>query len=107
MKFLAICAGGNIRSRAFAHHLMYRLGHQALSASGEKQDADTMTMLCAWADRIILLTPEYAASIPSAYRSKVKVFAVGPDLYGSPWHFEMQAIVHRCIEPWAKLGFPL
>lgn len=107
MKFLCICAGGNIRSRAFVHHLMYRLGHDALSASHDKQKDDTLATLCAWADRIIVVQPEYTARIPADHKRKVKVLDVGPDEFGSPWHFILQDKVQQLVGEWAQKGFQI
>lgn len=107
MKFLVLCAGGNIRSRAIVHHLMYRLGKDALSASHEKQPEDTLAMLCAWADRIVVAQPHYVERINPMFRDKVKVIDVGPDSYGSPWHFILQEQVTRLIGEWEKEGFAL
>jgi len=105
MNFLCICAGGNIRSRAVAHHLMYRLGHEALSASHDKQGDVTLVMLCEWADRIVLAQPQYIERIPARYRTKVKVLDIGPDEFGSPWHFILQEKVQKLVGEWAEKGF--
>ena len=107
MKILCICAGGNVRSRAFAHRLLYELGHDALSASHDKQSEATFTMLCDWAERIIVVQPEYLGRIRPVYRPKAKVLDVGPDVYGSCWHFVLQAKVRDLLDPWAAKGFPL
>jgi hypothetical protein len=105
MKFLVICAGGNVRSRAFVHYLMYDLGQDALSASHDKQSEATLNMLCDWADRIVVVQPEYAARIRPTHRSKVKVMDVGPDNYGSCWHFLLQAKMRPMMDAWAKTGY--
>lgn len=105
MKFLVICAGGNIRSRAFVHHLMYRMDHEALSASHDKQRDDTLETLCAWADRIVVVQPQYAERVPPAHKGKVKVLDVGPDDFGSPWHFILQDRVQKFVLGWAQDGF--
>ena len=107
MKFLCVCAGGNIRSRAFVHRLMYHLGQDALSMSHDKQPDDTLRMLCGWADRIIVIQPGYAVRIPAEHRRKVKVMDVGPDEFGSPWHFILQERMRNLLDPWAQAGYPL
>lgn len=105
MKFLVICAGGNIRSRAFVHHLMYRLGFEALSASHDRQTDGTLALLFDWADRIVVVQPQYAARVTPDHRHKVKVLDVGPDEFGSPWHFILQYKIQCLISEWAKSGF--
>jgi hypothetical protein len=107
VKFLCICAGGNIRSRAFVHRLMYTQGQDALSASHDKQSDGTLRILCEWADRIILIEPQYGARLPAEYRNKVKVLDVGPDVFGSPWHFLLQDKMRGLLDPWAAAGYPL
>lgn len=107
MKFLTVCAGGNIRSRAAAYRLMYHHDQDALSASADKQPEETFRMLCAWADRIVIMQPQFVARIPAAARIKVVLCDVGEDNYGSPWHFELQEKVKRFLDIWAKNGFAL
>lgn len=107
MKFLAICAGGNVRSRAFVHHLMYDLGQEALSASHDKQDPATWAMLCNWADRIIVAEPKFLERIAPCDRPKTKVMDVGPDVYGSCWHFVLQARMRAMVDEWARRGYAL
>ena len=105
MKILAVCAGGNIRSRALAYRLMYHHGQDALSASADKQAQDTWRMLCDWADRIVLMQPHFAGRIQDGYKAKVRICDVGEDLYGSPWHFQLQEKVAAFCVPWAASGF--
>ena len=107
MKFLVICAGGNIRSRSFVHDLMYRRGHEAMSASHDKQTDETLKMLFEWADRIIVVQPKYAERVTSDHKHKVKVLDVGPDEFGSPWHFILQDRMQQLVVEWEKSGFAL
>lgn len=84
---------------------MYRRGQEALSVSHDKQATETLAMLGAWADRIVLAQPHYVERIPVAHRHKIKVIDVGPDSYNSPWHFILQEQVQRLMAEWQKEGF--
>ena len=84
---------------------MYDLGHDALSASHDKQSDGTLHMLCDWADRIIVVQPEYAARIRPIHQPKIKIMDVGPDSYGSCWHFLLQAKMRSLMGTWAQAGY--
>jgi predicted protein tyrosine phosphatase len=105
MKILTICHGGNVRSRAMAYILMERHKHDALSAGAGYQKS-TIEWLCDnWAERIVLMQPQFMNVIPQKHRHKVHVCDVGEDNYGSPWNF---ILIERCATfatNWATRGW--
>lgn len=107
MKFLCVCAGGNIRSRAMAYIMMERHKQDALSA-GALYQPDTIAHLAAtWADRIIVMEPKFLEVIPFPLRGKARVNDVGHDTYGTPWNF---ILIDRCAgfaKEWAARNFAL
>ncbi len=46
-----------------------------------KNSHDTQKMLYEWADVVILTAGKYVGEIPEAYRSKLKVWDVGTDVW--------------------------
>jgi hypothetical protein len=93
MKILCICEAGAARSVAMAFSLKYNWRHDALAASAAKNSPATMRMLCKWAEKIILMVPQFADVIPKVYRSKVTVVDIGPDIWGRPLCADLQSIV--------------
>lgn len=107
MKFLTICAGGNVRSRAMAYILMERHKQDALSAGFNYQKPTIAWLSEHWADRIILMQPQYMEAVPVNQRHKVKVCDVGGDTYGTCWNF---ILIDRCVhfaKEWANRNFSL
>lgn len=107
MKFLCICAGGNIRSRAMAYILMERHKQDALSAGANYQPQTIAHLAATWADRIIIMRPQFLEVIPFPLRNKVKVNDVGEDVFGTPWNF---ILIERCASfarDWAAHNFAL
>jgi predicted protein tyrosine phosphatase len=105
VKFLCICAGGNIRSRAMVHALMDIHHQEALSAGAERNNPETFKMLSAWADRIVVMQPQFAAAVPAEHRKKIVICDVGPDVYGSPWHFILHNKVRTFADAWKTRDF--
>lgn len=82
MRFLCICEGGNVRSRAMAYVLHDLKGHEAIPIGRRWASLTTLHMMCLWADVVVVMQPEIASCVPKEFRSKVKVVDVGPDRYG-------------------------
>lgn len=107
MKFLCVCAGGNIRSRAMAYILMERHKQDALSAGALYQPQTIAHLAATWADRIIVMEPKFLEVIPFPIRGKVKVNDVGQDTYGTCWNF---LLIDKCAafaKDWAARNFAL
>jgi predicted protein tyrosine phosphatase len=84
MKVLAVCQGGNVRSVSLAFLLKYRYGIDALACSFEKNSPETISMLCSWADSIVVMEPQFSQYIPEMFQNKIQVCNVGPDVWGNP-----------------------
>ena len=85
-KVLCVCQGGNSRSVACSFLLKYRYGCDALAASWETNSVETLTMLYEWADIIIVMQAEFEERVYLAYRDKVVVIDVGPDIWFNGLH---------------------
>jgi predicted protein tyrosine phosphatase len=92
-RYLCICQGGNVRSAALATVFKQRHHHDALALGYERCSTVTLTLLCAWADTIVVMHAPYTVVVPATYQSKVVVCDVGPDTYGSPTHPDLVAQV--------------
>lgn len=82
MKYLCVCVGGNVRSRALAYVLHDLMGHEAIPVGTRWMSPETLAMLCGWADVIVVMQPQIAMSIPPQFAGKVECVDVGEDTYG-------------------------
>ena len=96
VKFLCLCRGGNVRSVCLAWHLKDR-GHEAISAGFDYLSADTLSMLFNWADKIVVMQPEFSGLIPLELTHKVMICDVGEDRYGNPMNRELKDQVKQWI----------
>ena len=84
MKILCVCLGGNCRSVHLAYLLKYRYGHDALACGIEPNGGDTFTMLCDWAEKIILLI-DATNEVNETNRHKIVDWSsLGPDQWFNP-----------------------
>ncbi len=97
-KILTMCAGGNVRSVALKYLLKYKYGHEALCCGQDANSAETIDMLCSWADYVIVLTQEYEKFVPEKYKNKLLCYDVGPDRFGYAFHPELGMILMEMIE---------
>ena len=81
MKILVLCERGNSRSVALAWILKDHMGHNAIATGMRTTDDDTKKMLYDWAERIILVDKTFEDKIPEGYKSKLKIWDVGPDRF--------------------------
>jgi hypothetical protein len=81
MKILTCCHGGNVRSHAMAVTLK-EMGHEAIAVGLWNITADTKDMMCAWANKIVIMEESMRESIPERFKYKVHLVEVGPDVYG-------------------------
>lgn len=92
-KILCVCEGGNVRSVACAYLFKYRFGYNALAISSRKNSLETHQMLWEWADRIIVMQPEFKDFVEPLYRHKVTIYDVGPDQWGNCLHPDLLEII--------------
>ena len=96
LRILCVCEGGFTRSVCLAGHLRNDGGrpvHDSIAASWRFNTPETITMLCAWAEFVVVMEPYMLEKIPQEYRSKSKVCDVGPDRYGQPLHPDLVVLV--------------
>jgi len=86
MKVLTICSAGTVRSVSMAHVLKARYGIDAIPAGHDLNSQETLDMLSDWADKIIVMQPQYATGLPARNAHKIIVVDVGPDIWGNPLH---------------------
>ncbi len=93
LKFLCVCAGGVVRSVTLAAMLKYWFDHDALAASIDKNVGETMTMLCEWADTIVVMDGWmlgwFLEQYGEKYDGKLKLVPVGPDKWGMSNHDDL------------------
>ena len=97
MKILCICDQGNNRSVTFAHLLKY-WGNDTLSLGLATTSPETLTMLCAWADKIVLTEASQRVTIPPRLHSKLVLCDVGPDTYPRPFNKELLVKAKQQLE---------
>lgn len=97
-KFLCVCDGGNVRSHALAFHLKWDRKQEAIAAGRLHLSVETMSMLCEWADVIVLMEPHMVSSIPTMQMHKIVVMDVGPDRWGVYVHPELWKAVTEGTE---------
>lgn len=93
MNVLCVCQYGHSRSVALARALHAR--RIPAVACGWLTAGTGLAALAAWADRIAVLEPGYAAHVPADHRAKIIVIDVGPDRWSNPYHPELAALVDR------------
>ena len=90
MKILCICRGGNTRSVALKM-ILNKVGHDAIALGAERNSEETLNFLGdKWADRVIVLHPSLMKYIPKYLLNKTLLLDVGDDIWGSPFHPDLQ-----------------
>lgn len=92
-KYLVICDGGNVRSHALAYKLKWVYHQQAIAIGRLNSTPETIEMMCEWADKIAIMQPHMAESVPEKYHDKIVVIDVGPDRWGVHVHPELNEMV--------------
>ena len=92
----------NSRSVALGYVLKYGLGHDSIACSWEKNSPETIAMLCAWADRVIVVEGHMVEKIPQMFHVKLSVYDVGPDRWFNGLHPELIEILSEMTgrDPW-------
>lgn len=85
MRVVCMCQRGNVRSAGLAYLLKdYYGGHDAVAIGWQTAGTELKDILFKWADKIIVLEPYMVAHVPAEYKTKMSVYDVGPDVYGTP-----------------------
>ena len=106
MKIIVCCLGGVCRSVGLCDILRNDHGIDAFAVGLCNTTAEGQAFLYEWADRIIVVEPQDAESVPEQYQetwsnaevwnpkwdAKRKVIDIGPDVWGKARHPELRAI---------------
>ena len=99
MKILCVCRSGNVRSVATKYVLNKRGYDDVIAVGGYLNTFKTMSILCKWADTILLAKPNHRAFISSDYRDKIdKNFVIGDDRWGTPVNWELAEIIEKQLD---------
>ena len=98
MRVLTMCQGGNSRSVGCGYLLKYKYNMDAIACSWEKNTADTIKMLCEWADAIITMEASFYSYIPEEYRKKLFIVDVGPDRWANSLHPDLIATIEKILD---------
>ena len=104
MKILTVCEGGNVRSVGLAQRLKAH-DHNAVAvgtmyAFASYNDRQPGTMLAEWADLVVVMSAEMLPNcgIEKNYHHKLKICEVGKDVYGNPFHHDLQKLCGEWME---------
>jgi hypothetical protein len=91
MKLVTVCEEGLNRSVA-ARWLLQYVGHEVIPVGLNRHTDETLQMLYAWADRVVVLDRRLSARVPA---EKLVVWDVGPDRYPHHYHPELVRRLRR------------
>lgn len=97
-KFLAICAGGMVRSGGMKFAITYgqKLG-ECIALGVEANSQETIRNIARLVDHVILMDESLKDGIPAGI--EYYICDVGPDVYGTPFHPDLQTKINN----WLKL----
>jgi hypothetical protein len=95
MKILTVCLGGQVRSVAMANYLIANFGINAVPQGTANPFPGNFNWYTQWADKIIVMQPEYAERCPA---EKVLICDVGPDTWGNPGNVDLE----QKIKDWCE-----
>lgn len=102
MKILTMCRGGHVRSVGAKFLLSYKYGHEVLACGWESNSDETLEMLFDWADFIIVMKDEFMQYVPKKYKGKTFCYHVGRDIFGNPFHPDLQKFTEKLIKSHGK-----
>ncbi len=73
------------------------LDHSTLACGIDNNDPETLAMMFEWADFIVIMHRDFLEKIPVQYSSKVRIFHVGDDIWGNPFHEDLQGKIVRLL----------
>lgn len=98
MKIVTMCRGGHVRSVGLKFILRYSYGHDVIACGWEGNAAETREMLFKWADYIVVLMKGFEDYVPVEFRPKTFCYDVGEDVFGNPFHPQLQAALKGMIQ---------
>lgn len=102
---------GSVRSGAMAIALKNYGASDTLQCGWRTGSLETLRMLTAWADAIIVMQPEMIGflteKIGAFEYDKILVVDVGVDVYGHPMHDKLVQHLFPIAEDWKRKGWKL
>lgn len=89
MKVLCICSHGNVRSVALAYLIKTIYKHEAIAIGIKPSSIETLKMLYAWADMIVVTTSGLGIKAPTDI-NKIRLLDIGEDIWHNPFAQELQ-----------------
>lgn len=100
-RVVCICRGGQVRSVATRYILADRFGFRRVLVCGwEKNDKETVEMLCRWADAVVVVgsTGNWWHTPDPMFEDKTHRLNIGEDRWGVYNHPELVALLTPLIE---------
>ena|SRR3990167_489141 len=93
-KILCVCQNGNCRSVATRYCLKKRGYTNVIAIGWNNTSKETLTMLCDWADKILVAKPYHGDMLPSGKEKIDHVFTIGEDTWLNPMNEELHKIIN-------------
>lgn len=97
-KILSCCSWGCNRSVHLKYALNLRGYNRVVSLGLDYTDTETVSMLCAWADVIVVPESHLTERVPEMYRYKVQVLPIGEDRWGGWQRNDLLSLIESCLE---------
>ena len=97
-KILCVCQNGMCRSVATRYCLKERGYTNVIAIGWNNTSVETLTMLCDWADIILVAKPDHGDMLPSGKEKINQVFTIGDDKWLNPMSKELHEIVNRELD---------
>lgn len=99
IKILTVCNQGNCRSVGTRRQLNKRGYANVIAIGCTNTSVETLTMLCDWADEILVAKPKHEGPLPKNARGKVnKQFTIGEDKWHNSMNEELRNIVKKQLD---------
>lgn len=97
MKILCVCSQGNKRS-VYTRYILNH-SHDVLALGVDVNTSETVTLLCEWAEIILIAEPFMRKKLPVKYHKKIdSKFTIGPDIYPVNVGGILKEIVYRKLK---------
>lgn len=98
IKILCVCQMGNVRSVGTKYRLNKRHYNNVIATGASSIEPETLTMLCHWADLILLAEPDMLDEHPLWQVKVDERFTIGEDVYGNPLNKSLQELVKEQLD---------
>jgi predicted protein tyrosine phosphatase len=99
MNIVTMCRGGNVRSVAAKMILSRYLKHEVVAIGADNTSQKTKEFLFNWADKIVVMSSneEILSKVPENRFNKVVLLDVGNDIWGNPFHEDLNLCIVNSI----------